>query len=122
VKGISFWQGFENGARIYFSKEEAQFPDLPAQRYLHQMVVLNIGGQPHLLVMGGKERPYDALSLNTAFKLNIKECLGTKSGKVINTGSVWEECAPMAEARCMFAATVVKNRFVYVFGGTKEAV
>ncbi len=35
VKGISFWSQFEKGSRVFFAKEEVQFPDLPAPRYLH---------------------------------------------------------------------------------------
>jgi hypothetical protein len=89
------------------------------------MVSLTIGGSPHLVVIGGKEGVADEKSLNTVYKLNVQDCLKLikkKKGdeEVITKG--WEQCAPMNEARCMFAATVVNNRYIYVFGGTREAV
>lgn len=86
------------------------------------MVCMTIGGQPHLLVIGGKERIYDTSSLSSVYKLNIQDCLKPRHGKSVQPLNEWEECAPMTEGRCMFAATVVKNRFVYVYGGTKEAI
>ena len=122
VKGISFWQGVDKGLKVYYQKEEVQFPDLPTPRYLHQMVCMTIGGQLHLLVIGGKERIYDTTSLNSVYKLNIQECLKAKTGKSQVILNEWVECAPMNEGRCMFAATVVSNRYVYVYGGTKEAI
>lgn len=81
VKGISFWSSFEKGARVYFAKEEVAFPDLPAPRYLHQMVSIAIGGKPHLLIIGGKERVYDATAVNTVYKINIEEFMKAKGGK-----------------------------------------
>ena len=85
VKGISFWSQFEKGSRVFFAKEEVQFPDLPAPRYLHQMVAISIGGKPHLVVIGGKEKIYDSNVTSTVYKLNIEEYMKPKGPKG-NTG------------------------------------
>ncbi len=109
--------------RVYYSKDEVEFPRLPAPRYLHQMVSLPIGGKPHLLVIGGKENVSDASAVNTVFKLNIEDFIKAKGNKATAERAVsWEQVASMTDPRCMFSATVVDKRFVYVYGGTKEGV
>jgi hypothetical protein len=86
------------------------------------MVAMSIGGKPHLLVIGGKERIYDASATNTVYKLNIEEYIKAKGAKGTDKNVVWEEVAPMSEPRCMFAAAIVDKRYIYVFGGTKEGI
>ena len=34
----------------------------------------------------------------------------------------WEICAPMLNARCLFASTCIEERFVYVYGGISGAM
>jgi len=86
------------------------------------MVAMSIGGKPHLVVIGGKEKIYDAAATNTVYKLNIEEYIKAKGTKATDKTVEWEQIAAMNEARCMFAAVVVNKKYIYVFGGTKEGL
>jgi hypothetical protein len=54
------------------------------------MVSIAIGGKPHLFVIGGKEKIYDASAVNTVFKINIEEYLKNKGAKTALKVLEWE--------------------------------
>ena len=40
-----------------------------------------------------------------------------KARKYLRKCENWKECAPMLNARSLFASTCIDERFVYVYGG-----
>ena len=112
VFGLSFTVMDLNGLKVVEASVEQEFPDMPTPRYLHQSVKIGTD----LFVFGGKNSPSDINALNSVFKLRIHELVSKephKAAKDIN----WKECAPMKSARCLFASTVIDEKFVYVYGG-----
>ncbi len=87
------------------------------------MVTLVIGGKNHLFVIGGKQKLYDDQAVKTVYKLSIDNYMKTKYPKHDKQSDQenWVEVANMNEARCMFAATVIGSRFVFVYGGLKQS-
>jgi Kelch motif len=129
VIGLQFKLRMEKGSVVVLCEEFAEFPRMPGPRYLHQSVGLLIENRTHMFVIGGKESRDSPLSLNTVWKLDMTAFIQEKmeqADKVqdmmeaMNTRErkqLWVECAPMNESRSMFAATVIDNKFIYVYGG-----
>ena len=85
------------------------------------MVAAKVNNQACLFVMGGKENVEDRYAISNVFKLNLEEYFKNKANKQTDHVIEWEEVAPMNEDRCMFSALVVDQKYIFVYGGTKES-
>lgn len=133
--GISFVYSYKAGLKDIQGLKQVELPDLPTPLYLHQSAVVKIDGEEHLIVMGGKESIDSYQSLNTVYKLKIKNFIGKRQDQMEAIENImqkknlkgknlylWEQCLPMINTRSMFASTVIDHKFIYVYGGISQGI
>lgn len=91
--------GSSNAVYHYKNKQILLKESMSQIRKEHSAVCIN----NYVYALGG----YDGIN-NNFLKQCERYCIQTNT---------WEECAPMNIPRCAFSATVVNNRFIFIFGG-----
>ncbi len=78
VIGLQFKLRMEKGSVVVLCEEVAEFPRMPAPRYLHQCVGLLIENRANMFVIGGKDSREGQASLNTVWKLDMNAFMQEK--------------------------------------------